>query len=101
MERSHDQHLERETASVERSKDEPFDALRQQSDAASQLQLQQKAIEKGQTRIPEAEQFSQQSAQEIESYNQTCVNQYEARYRHEIDLTRNDTECYLYIDTHV
>jgi hypothetical protein len=101
MERFHAQHLERETGSVERRIGEPLDVLRQQSDAASKLDLRQTAIEKGQTRIQDAEKFARRSTQEIEKDNQTCVNKYEERYRHELWFKRNDTECNIDIDTYV
>ena len=101
MKRSHAQHLERGTESLERRRGEPLDALRQQSDAASKLHLRQTAIEKGQTRIQDVEKFARRSAQEIEKDNQTCVKKYEERYGHEIQFVRDDTKCYIDIDTYV
>lgn len=101
MKRSHAQHLERGTESLERRRGEPLDALRQQSDAASKLHLRQTAIEKGQKRIQEAEQFSQQGDQKIAMDNEKCVKDYEERYRHEIKFVRNDTQSYFDIQTYV
>src|SRR5689334_4395802 len=101
METSHAQHLERGTGSIERQIGEPLDTLREQSDAARKLRLRQTAIEKGQKRIQEAEEFSRQEDQEIAIDNEKCVKDYEERYSHKIDFVRYDPQPYLEIQTSV
>jgi hypothetical protein len=101
MERSHAQYLERGTGSVERWRGEPLDVLREQCDEARKLNLRQTAIEKGQTRIQEAEKFARQNDQDISMDNKKCIIIYKERYRHEIDFVRDDIKCYIDIKTYV